>query len=497
MTGFDCDVLIVGLGPVGATLAGLLCDAGMSVVAVEKDLDVYPLPRAAHFDHEIMRIFQRLGVAGEVLRHARPAPGYEFRNRDGQLLVSVRGRSRPSPSGWASGYMFNQPGLERALRGKLEGSPLAAIRLGERFESLEQDADGVSAVIAGPSGPRSLRCRYLVGCDGARSLVREAIGSDLDSYGFDEPWLVIDAVVTPGGRVPEVNLQVCDPARPTTCVLMGPGRHRWEFMMLPGETAEEVLRDDFIQSLLAPWNVGQAIGIDRKAVYRFHGLVAKTWRSGRVLLAGDSAHQTPPFAGQGMCAGMRDAANLSWKLKAVLAEGAEDALLDTYQVEREPNVRAYIELAIAMGRVVCTLDPEVAAARDARMLAALSAGTSPLPPATPPPMAAGILAPGTPEAGMLFPQPWTGTAGEGQGLDDVLGPGAWLIVDGEAPPATGGVAIRIVSLTDAPLAPFRAALAGWLAERGVPAVLVRPDRLVFGTGAPAALLGRFAEALGR
>lgn len=496
MSGFDCDVLIVGLGPVGAALAGLLSDGGLTVVAVEKDLDVYPLPRAAHFDHEIMRIFQGLGVAGEVLRHARPAPGYEFRTADGRLLVSVRGRTRPlAASGWASGYMFNQPGLEEALRAKLGRNPLVDVRLGERFEGLEQDADGVRARISGRSGARGIRARYLVGCDGARSPVRDAIGGSLASYDFDEPWLVIDAIVKPGGRVPDVNLQICDPARPTTCVLMGPGRHRWEFMMLPGETAEAVLDDHFIQALLLPWDVGQSIGIDRKAVYRFHGLVAKDWRRGRVLLAGDSAHQMPPFAGQGMCSGLRDAANLAWKLKAVLKEGAGDGLLDTYQVEREPHVRAYIELAIAMGRVVCTLDPEIAAARDARMLAALAAGTSPLPPTTPPPMADGVLARGTTAAGTLFPQPWAGAAGEGQGLDDVLGAGAWLVVEDGAPVLPGDFPIRIVSLADPALAPFREALGGWLAERGVAAVLVRPDRQVFGTGAPGALLGRYAEAL--
>jgi 3-(3-hydroxy-phenyl)propionate hydroxylase len=170
--------------------------------------------------------------------------------------------------------------------------------------------------------------------------VRQAVGIGLFDYGFDEPWLVVDVKLQPGARAPDVNLQVCDPARPTTCVLSGPGRHRWEFMLLPGETSEDVLRDGFIESLLAPWDCGP-LEIERRAVYRFHGLVAETWRLGRVLLAGDAAHQMPPFAGQGLCSGLRDAANLAWKLDAVLGGRAHEALLDTYQPEREPHTRAH------------------------------------------------------------------------------------------------------------------------------------------------------------
>jgi 3-(3-hydroxy-phenyl)propionate hydroxylase len=488
----DCDVLIVGLGPVGAALAGLLADAGVSSVAVEKDVDVYPLPRAAHFDHEIMRLFQQLGVAEEVLRHARPAPAYEFRSASGELLIGLPDSSRPAPSGWAGGYMFNQPGIEAALRAKLAASPLVDVRLAHSFESLSQDAAGVTAVVRGPDGPSTVTARYLVGCDGAWSPVREAIGGALFDYQFDEPWLVIDVKVKGQGRVPRVNLQICDPARPTTCVLMGPGRHRWEFMLLPGESAEQVLDDAYIHGLLASWEVGDDIEIDRKAVYRFHGLVAQAWRDGRVLLAGDAAHQMPPFAGQGMCSGLRDAANLAWKFKAILKDGASDAILDTYQVEREPNVRGYIELAIGMGRVVCTLDPAVAAQRDAGMLAAREAGASPLPPGAAAPMADGLIAKGTAEAGAMFPQPWSGPGADRQGLDDILGRGAWLIVDGPAPVAAS---LRAVSLADPLLAPFRDRLAAWLAERGVAGVLVRPDRYVFGAGPPLDLLAAYAKAL--
>jgi len=480
---FDCDVLVVGLGPTGALLATLLADAGVSTICVEKDLDVYPLPRAAHFDHEIMRLFQQAGVAEAVLKHCRRAPAYEFRTADGRPLIRFD-LPDASPSGWATGYMFHQPAVENALRARLAASPLSRVQLGRRLEGLVQDADGVTATLS----DGEVRARYLVGCDGASSAARAAVGIGLDDYGFDEPWLVVDVKVGDGASLPDINLQICDPARPITCVLMGPGRHRWEFMLLPGETADQVLDDAFIAPLLAAWNCGP-VEVERKAVYRFHGLVAKGWRAGRVLLAGDAAHQMPPFAGQGMCSGLRDAANLAWKLAAVLHGQADETLLDSYQPEREPHVRSYIELAIGMGRVVCTLDAEAAAARDAGMLAQRAAGVNALPPSAPPPMAGGCLLAGSPAAGSLFPQPWAGDLR----LDDVLGEGGWLIVREASPAIAPGV--RTVSLADAPLAPFRSALSDWLTGLGADAVLVRPDRYVFGTGEAAALADAWSSAL--
>jgi 3-(3-hydroxy-phenyl)propionate hydroxylase len=485
----DCDVLVVGMGPVGAALATLLADEGVKVIAIDKSTEVYPLPRAAHFDHEVMRIFQKLGVAQQVLQHARPVTGYEFRNARGDVLLSFGGMDAITASGWPSGYMFNQPGLERALRARLAALPNAKVILGAEFTAMQTAADRVEAQIAGPRGAaRTVRARYLVGCDGAWSPVREAMGVGLDDLHFDEPWLVIDAIPRAGCRLPTINLQICDPARPTTCVLMGPGRHRWEFMMLPGETPEVVLDEAFIQGLLAPWNVD--VEIERKAVYRFHGLIAERWRAGRVLIAGDAAHQTPPFAGQGMCAGIRDAANLAWKLAAVLRGEAGEGLLDTYQTEREPNARAYIQIAIGMGRVVCTLDPEQAKARDSQMLAARQAGQAPAPPAAPPPTTGPGVIEGSPGAGAAFPQAVAGDAR----MDDALPRGGWLISRREAGqvPAT----LAAIALDDPRLVPFRAGVERWLDAKAVDAVLVRPDRLVFGSGAAGDLIKAWSTFLG-
>jgi 3-(3-hydroxy-phenyl)propionate hydroxylase len=364
--------------------------------------------------------------------------------------------------------MFHQPALEHALRGLLTASPLADVRLGWAFEGLTVGADHVDVALRSADGtPRSVKARWLVGCDGAASPVRKALGVELDDYGFDEPWLVIDAVVRDGSAIPDLNLQICDPARPTTCVLMGPGRHRWEFMLKPGERPDDVLDDALIGRWLAPWGGPSALSIDRKAVYRFHGLVARSWRKSRVFLAGDAAHQMPPFLGQGMCSGLRDANNLAWKLAAVLHGEAGEALLDTYQTEREPNVRSIVEQAIAMGRIVCTTDPGVAAQRDAGMLAQREAGGGPRPPGAIPLLTQGCVLAGSPGAGTLFPQPWA----EGTRLDDRLGEG----------PAV----ISRQTLGD--LGALAAPVGAWLDRHGAEAVLVRPDRFVFGTGTPAGL----------
>jgi 3-(3-hydroxy-phenyl)propionate hydroxylase len=484
------DVAIIGYGPVGAVLAGLLAQGGASVVLIERAHDLYPFPRAAHFDHEIMRVFQGLGIADRVLEHARPAGAYEFRNGKGELLMRPLSGGEQGPSGWALAYMFNQPGAEHALRARVAELPNASVRLGQAFRSMIQHDDHVEITVADAASETSvIEAGYLIGCDGASSLVREAIGVGLEDYQFDEPWLVVDAIPADPSRMPGLNLQICDPARPTTCVEMGPGMHRWEFMMLPGEDAETVLKPGFVEALLEPWNVD--VAIQRKAVYRFHGLIAERWRDGRVLLAGDSAHQMPPFAGQGMCSGVRDAANLAWKLLAVLCEGGSPDLLDTYQPERERSVRDYIEVAIGMGRVVCTLDPIMAAGRDAAMIESLKAGNQPAPPpAGGPGLDGGAFVAGDALAGTIFPQ---FLAADGARLDDALDGRAWLI-DREGGPGTSG--IWHLSVADPAVAAFRDALDGWLTENGTEAVLVRADRYVYGTGTAAGLLASWHATIG-
>ncbi|MEN9719023.1 MAG: hypothetical protein RIQ99_1901, partial [Pseudomonadota bacterium] len=315
--GFDCDVLIAGGGPTGVTLALLLARRGVSVIVAEKEADIYPLPRAAHLDHETMRILQEAGVADRVMASSRSTARYDFLNAAGDVLLRFEGNDRTAAGGWPSSNMIHQPSVEAALRAELVNQPAARLQPCWDVQNFVDDGTGVTAHIVTPDGERTLRARYLVGADGARSPVREACGIAFEDLGFEEPWLVVDTIVHDSARLPTANLQICNPERPTTCVLMGEGRHRWEFMIKPGEDPERLSSDASIEELLAPWDVKGAVELERKAVYTFRARIAEQWRKGRIMLAGDAAHQTPPFAGQGMCSGLRDASNLGWKLAAI------------------------------------------------------------------------------------------------------------------------------------------------------------------------------------
>ncbi|WP_066531531.1 bifunctional 3-(3-hydroxy-phenyl)propionate/3-hydroxycinnamic acid hydroxylase [Erythrobacter sp. CCH5-A1] len=476
--GFDCDVLVIGGGPTGVTLASLLARRGVGVIVAEKEPAIFPLPRAAHIDHEGMRILQEAGAAEAVMATSRSADSYEFRNARGNVLMAFSGAAGIGPGGWPVANMIHQPSVEAALRRALAERAPDALRSGWEMIGFTEDAEGVTAIFATPQGERTLRSRFLVGADGARSPVRKACGITFEDLGFEEPWLVVDVLVDDPSRLPTANLQICDPARPTTCVLMGEGRHRWEFMILPGETPEAVSTPSSVERLLAPWNVAGAVRIERTAVYTFRARIAQSWRRGRVMLAGDAAHQTPPFAGQGMCSGLRDAANLAWKLAAVTKGEADAALLDTYQPERAPNLRATIDMAVMMGRMVCTTSRFGAWLRDTKLGLARMLGKLPGGPPAYPPVGAGAILAGTPGAGSYFPQ---FIDIDGARLDDALGESFWLIDRRDAATAR--------------LGPFGADITRWLASHGAEAVLVRPDRYVFGTGTAAALEKAWAARL--
>jgi len=493
MAGHDVDVIVAGGGPTGVTLAGLLALRGVSVLVVEQDPAIYPLPRAAHVDHETMRLFQDLGAAEAIIATCRSGGAYEFRNARGKVLMRLDGSGEVGAGGWPVANMVHQPSIEAALRARLAELPLAELRVATTLTGWRDAGDAIIATIADAQGEREVRARYLVGADGARSPVRKAAGIVFDELGFEEPWLVVDVLVHDPARLPQLNLQICDPARPTTCVQMGAGRHRWEFMIKPGEDPAAISSDASIARLMAPWNVEGAVTMERKAVYTFRARVARQWRCGRVLLAGDAAHQTPPFAGQGLCAGIRDAANLAWKLSAVIHDGAAKRVLDAYQAEREPHVRAAIKMAIMMGKMVCTTSPLAAFIRDCKFGLARRLGALPDGPPAYPPVSGGLVVPGAPAAGLYFPQVCTGADGQARS-DAALGPGPWLISRGHAMVAEPG--LHAVSIEDPGLAPFRQGLAHWLAAYGCDAVLVRPDHTIFAAGDPADLAARWRRALG-
>lgn len=471
------DVAIVGCGPVGASLGNLLGQRGLRVRVFERELDVYHLPRAAHFDGEIMRVFQSIGCAEAIEPHTAPIKGMHFVDAGGGFLFGYDAPAGPSPEGWAADYMFWQPDLERALRQRMAEHPTVELALGVDVTGVADCGD--HAIVSTTDGEHA--AAYVVGCDGARSLVRTTIGAELFDYGFDQPWLVVDALMERDVPLPDCAIQYCDPARPATFVPHG-GRHRrWEIMVLPGEDPATIEARSW--ELLAPWIRPGDAELVRTAVYTFHALVADRWRDGRLLLAGDSAHQTPPFLGQGMCAGIRDAANLAWKLDRVARRVSPDSLLDTYQPEREPHARAFIEAAVAAGGIIQTTDREIAAARDAHFR---TAGGDPTDAGGGPPKP--LLGPGLAAREQpRLPQPNRIDAELGDRFVAVASDPSVLDA---ADPRTR---LRWKELGVAPVCV--PALGPWLADERALAALVRPDRYLFGLVATPSDLDTLTDAL--
>ena len=315
---FDADVAIVGYGPVGQTLTALLAARGHSVAVYERYPDLYDLPRAVYFDDEIKQVWQALGVVDEIADDLLPVDAYEWFGADGERILRLA-HPEVGPSGWASGYLFYQPSLERALDRAVRALPSARVHQGWNVEALEQAGDHVALTVRHEREER-VRARYVVGADGANSLVRQAAGIAFDDQGFAERWLVVD--LRPDDMEALSWLpspcQWCDPVRPHMHSRNGRRHRRFEFMLLPGECAEDFADEERVWELLAPWFTPTDGVLVRRAVYEFRGRLASTMRAGRVLLAGDAAHTMPPFMGQGLCSGVRDAANLAWRLDLVL-----------------------------------------------------------------------------------------------------------------------------------------------------------------------------------
>ena len=491
------DVAIVGLGPVGATAAIFLAHAGLKVVAFERDAEVYKLPRAVSFDGEIVRGFQRLGLGAEVaglLQPLRPGERLGFANSKREWLFS-NAPTAVGSSGYQSFNMFDQPELE----GYLRRTALAAVgvqsHIGAEVTAVD-DTGGSVAITARQLGSGEVltcSCRYLIGCDGASSFVRkEVLRSGWRDLGYDHDWLVVDIITKPGHQLDHRTMQVCDPERLSTYVCTKDPYRRWEFKLKPGETWEEMLAPECIHSLIDPWTPRATYAIRRAAVYQFHAAVADSWRRGRVFIAGDAAHQTPPFLGQGMNAGMRDVINLAWKLPLVLSGVAEASLLASYQAEREAHAEDLVDWAVAIGQLMEHL---------AAVEAAQQRGEPPpeVPPKQQssgygqgremPPLRDGVImveqVSDGGSTGYLFNQPIV-SAGEGDAfrLDDRLGPGFALVarsrdelrVSPESLAVLKRLDARCVSLDGLKVCHGRL---DRLFEQAAAAV-VRPDRYVFG-----------------
>lgn len=479
------DVAIVGLGPVGMALAGLLGRRGLRVIGLEREQAIYPMPRAGHVDHTVLRSLDEIGCLDAALADMIPNTGLSLVAGDGGLLARVPAQPR-TPSGLPSSMHFHQPSLDRTLRRCLQAMEGVVLQTSSRVVDLSQDDTGVSLTVEGAQGPRVVRARYAVGCDGASSVIRARAGLGFDDYGFSETWLVVDLILRsrPDTLPPDDTTFGADPARPWAAIDLPGMRYRFEFMLLPGESAEAMAQPDTVLRLTGRWLEARHIQrIERAVVYTFRGGQAQPWRAGRVLLAGDAAHLTPPFLGQGLCSGVRDAANLVWKLEHVLRLGAPEALLDSYQAERGPHVENVIRTSMRLAQALCERDPQRAAARDAEMLG------SDAPPEKRLTFRLGELVAGPlvlDGGGMFMPSPDVVTGAGPLPLDRLVGPRFLVLArDAQALDATAdwwrGIGARVLTL-DA-LGCVDDTLERWFARREAAVAVVRPDRYVLGTGA--------------
>ncbi|HWG25313.1 bifunctional 3-(3-hydroxy-phenyl)propionate/3-hydroxycinnamic acid hydroxylase [Actinospica sp.] len=377
----DCDVLIAGAGPIGQILALLLAQQGLRVTVVERWAQPYPLPRAVALSHDNLRVLYQLGLREELDPLLEPwgQEGHVFKVTDasGQTLAESQ-ITMESESGFANMSGFSQPDLERLLEQRVQVNPLIEQRRGFSLEALSDDEPrGVTGTIRPHSGlapipgePEHIRAAYVVGCDGANSTVRSLLGTEMTDLDFSHDWLVVDVLPhTPPDWLPYA-CQHLDPARSTTLVPSGPGRRRWEFMVMPDDDQNNVDTDENSWRLLKAWGIhpGNA-DLVRHARYTFRGRWANEWRRGRVLLAGDAAHQMPPFMGQGINSGIRDAAGLAWRLALLVRGQGRDSLLDDYATERSAHVAQIIEQTVFIGRMFCATDPKECAERDAMIKA--------------------------------------------------------------------------------------------------------------------------------
>ncbi|MEX3011815.1 bifunctional 3-(3-hydroxy-phenyl)propionate/3-hydroxycinnamic acid hydroxylase [Hoeflea sp. TYP-13] len=464
------DVAVVGLGPTGATLANLLGICGLSVLVLDREAAIYHLPRAVHFDDEIMRIFQNIGVAETLAKIVRINPGMRFVDTRGKLLLDWPRPGEVGPHGWHASYRFHQPDLERILRGALQRFSTVKVRTQAEVLSVEDRGNFVELRYEErkTGKRRAVFAGYVVGCDGARSLVRRTMNTEMEDLGFHERWLVVDVLLN--GPKPELGdhtIQYCNPERPATYCRSPGMRRRWEIAVLDGEESDEIATTDSVWRLLKDWLAPGEAEIERKAVYTFHSAIARRWRIGRLLLAGDAAHLTPPFMGQGMCAGIRDAANLAWKL-ALCAKGlADETLLDSYQAERMPHAREYIETAIRLGGLINTAGTRQALEAAFRQ----DDGTARMESISPR-LGPGLAAGSDEHAGRLFPQP---QLANGEMMDDVCGYAPVLLAESALVDKGGDLPFPVLTTEREP------AVAACLKAMDTRAALIRPDRYVLGT----------------
>ena len=351
----DFDVVIIGLGPAGGTLANLLAMNNLSILVLEKEASIYNLPRAVHFDDEVMRVFNTIGITKSLIKKLIINKGTKFVDEKGDLLLDWPRPKVITENGWYPSYRFHQPDLERCLRHKLKSFEKVIIsQNSEVYKTIShKNYSFIQYKNLKTKQIFSAKSKYIIGCDGANSFLRKQIKSEMEHLGFEQRWAVIDLILkTKKTNLPDRTIQYCNSKRPATYCRNVGKRRRWEIALKEEESVEKFFENKTLWKFLSQWVSEDEAEIERKTVYTFQSAIAKKWRRGRQFLVGDAAHLTPPFMGQGMCAGIRDASNLAWKISICCKRGHNERLLNTYQSERSSNVRDYINTAMKMGELL-------------------------------------------------------------------------------------------------------------------------------------------------
>ena len=517
----EADVVINGLGPVGLLAAILLGRKGYTVHGVERWHTQYGRPRAVTHDYEIARVLGILGINvydDPGIEHH--ADHYYWVNADYEILLEPDWLTK-APNGFHNTYWFNQPELERRLLTLARTLPNVHLHYGRETVAFEQDDDGVTLdyreivkdqfvvefVEGGEVG--RIHAKYAIGADGANSFIRKAVGLELTDLGFLYTWLIVDTIPNEYPSYFTAHFQVCDPKRPTTVVPGGPGRRRWEWMLLPGEDPATFGAEENVWKLLEPWGIRpDNAELERAAVTRFEAKYLEKWYADRAFIVGDAAHLMPPFAGEGMCAGFRDVVNLIWRLDLLLQGRTGMRLIDEWSHERRDHARYYIDFSVNLGKVICISDPEEAAERDVRMKAeyAEQSKTGPLP-THEARLGAGTWIVEDELAGHSSIQGRVAYQGRTGRFDDAVGRYGWYLLS--APEAAGditdaqravlaevgGTALTIGAQdAGADVVDIEGTYTDWFAAHGIRHLLVRPDFYVAFTAKDAAeLAARFEE----
>ena len=473
---YDYDVVVIGGGPVGVTTLGLLGTRGLRAVGIEKLHEPWKLARAVHFDGETLRSLQTLGVADEVMSHCRPMVDFRFTNEQDEIVVAAT-LGQFGPQAWHDDLIFHQPDIEPILRATTERTAGVELRCGTRLVDFSQSAQGVTVRVENADGDmETITARWLVAADGATSTVRKQLGLGTECLGSDDPWVVIDGHLRGKEGLDGDMVFIGRHSRPGLWLRLPGDRVRLECKLLDGDDHDEIVTPEAIERLSRGVLDREHFEADRVAIYTFRARLAERFRVGNVFLVGDAAHQAPPLFGQGLCAGMRDAANLSWKLGMVARSLTAEDLLDTYESERREHAKYWVSRAAAMAGMVQTLDPQVAAGRDAHLRA--HPDESAQPPA--PPLGPGLHDGETDErAGTLSIQPMSS---DGTRLDDLVGYRFLLATTDEALTA---VSPEMAAALDASSEIQVITDPAWTTEllAGSSALVVRPDRYVLGAAA--------------